>query len=792
MSHSSTRGSRSPSRSPSRSRSTSPRRNYQSDEDMGGNVSDQDDGEGFYAGDDEDFVEEENTTTITTDQRRQLAAELGDDLVFDLGDYTGQDDEQEPEEKEPEEKPKETPKKKKRKKELKIETDTGDRDDPQDAESEQIANAIALSLLDQQEFDEVVSNFPPAQQTPLDRTARNSYRAWLANKPLNPGARTSAILKVAMEAEHPTDPELWAMIGEKLQIYPATWAEILGRSSLQHLGNFSNTTAITVEQFCEKNKLDIAEYHAAMNSKGYTVFGTGTEDDREIAGSDHNAKIIELTRSLLGKRLDAMKKVRDSKTSGVVHEGSSRQRSLDRLAWVMNELKTTRECVAVAKLASDELRLFANVPDNQMMSHFIQLMRTAIGDVANTEAEIKAMFDILSSNKPRGKAEWSQTQLRQMERRLRKTLVFLNTLNTECTNLRVIAHTKQYTGPPNKDDRKVHAETQGAAVIVKRRMNLRSKTASAPKREEKQPRPQQSEFPEVKQAAQTADQLMGQAEYNELDNQLEQTEIAIGISKLCCFYCWLMLGAMAQSEGIAIKISGTHFNTYKWPVPDDLTSEKILTAFLGLNRDNLNTQEQMLANALKTPKGRAAVIQAIKNYEMDGGDTITEYPSSEDESDIDYRYTVKPSEEEVEKRKRRRSVKPETGTKKLRQGLTAKDSMPVVTQTVTNRDDELVLKFPRQLVQDTIAAMQPPPTTPVRRVNAIKIVPPLNTDGTRRPTTTLNFATPVVLPSRPASEGPVPLTPPSSPTRRQRDPASTVTVVEEKKDVDMTGDTQDQ
>jgi hypothetical protein len=118
-----------------------------------------------------------------------------------------------------------------------------------------------------------------------------------------------------------------------------------------------------------------------------------------------------------------------------------------------------------------------------------------------------------------------------------------------------------------------------------------------------------------------------------ITRRIEDLEVMIGISKLCCFHCLLLIRAMSKVAGIEMAVSGSHFNTYNWPVAEVLSTPEVLAAFLGLDEASKSPYAEFLLEAMKTEDGRRAIIIGIKEAKkLGGGDTTTDYISSEDEA----------------------------------------------------------------------------------------------------------------------------------------------------------------
>lgn len=493
------------------------------------------------------------------------------------------------------------------------------------------ATSTMLALMDQPTFVQVTQQNPDL----IKQVTTGGADYLTVSAKLTVASSPEEILLAAWNHPDPTDPKLWAAIGKKLAIMPGTWSEILGRTAHRKAKFADKGLRQSIRTFCTEHGLDFADYENALTSEGYTLLGPGWYDEGlglAVATGNPKDSVRNLVVAQLENRHKAAKagKMTADEIGVIQKSDDPAQRALDRLAWVVANLRSTRQCVAVAKLQSEELRLFANVPDRDMEADFQSLLNAATEGVDKADQLTKALFDQLVNRKDR-KGDLTEMDVRDTERRLRKTLTYLQQLSDQWQNMRVIAHTKTFSGKGNK---KVHAETQLGATAI-RKHDLDTRRAS--KVELKKPAKQLNDPPGLSGVKQAIADVTQTAESAELDGRLQQTEIAIGISKLCCFYCWLMLGALAKTKDMTLTISQTHFRTYEWPVPTSLTTKDILAAYLGLSdipEDGLTQDQADLLAHLDTDEGRAAAISTIKATVLDKkGNQRTEYPSSDEEGD---------------------------------------------------------------------------------------------------------------------------------------------------------------
>lgn len=590
-------------------------------------------------------------------------------------------------------------------------------------------NSSFLELLPFEDFDDVVAKHPEIFPLTITTTAtvplgaRATMRAWLKSSDLLDAASgPEEILATALKHPTPADPALWAAIAEVVGVIPGTWNEVLARATLMDGSIMSVPLQKKIKAFCTKHKLDHSLYQGSLRGDGYTLFGLGeAEMGMRIAPSSFVDRIHRLTEARLKDRhTSAREGELTGRTMKLREVDDSEQHALDRLAWILATLRSSRECVAVAKLASRELRLFANVSDPQMIKDFQTLMDAATASVGDLDQLTKALYERMADRTKRGK-ELDAWDLRQMERRLRKTLNYLQVLSGQWQDMRVIAHNSQFTGgPKDGGTQKVHAETQAGTTVV-RKVDLDTGKSSLPKKGKmpKRRKSQAGAYQDLERVRTTAEKLLGEVDQAAAARRLKETQVAIGISKLCCFYCWLMLGALANTKGVAITISGTHFKTYGWPVPEALTSEEVLTAFLGL--DGPVTGDALeLKNHLKTVEGRAAVVDAIKRTPLGAGEQETGYASSEDEGDTPYKpkaYTLsktpvgeRPSKAKKKKAKQITKIETDTGAEPAT-STQVMETEPDFSKATVTADPETLkirIKLPRRAMTMTPVKLHSP------------------------------------------------------------------------------------
>ncbi|MFI6481791.1 hypothetical protein ACIBH1_27940 [Nonomuraea sp. NPDC050663] len=486
--------------------------------------------------------------------------------------------------------------------------------------------------------DDSVASDTAEQMIAADTRQELPYtRADVRNFLVNDMKFTSAadpfeIMDAISKFDNPGHPLVWQAVSDVLKVTAGGWAGTLAAATLNCARAADIDLHDRVKTFCDQNGLDYAEFVAALKDEGHPLFGKPNKAPRnlfEAGWRDMDPKVAGLVKTQLGARHKSMRAAINQNQpppTSLTTSGSPEQHSLDRLAWVLATLRSQRQCVAVAKLKTHELRLFANKPDDRMEADFRRLLQAADEQLTGVQEMTQSLLDDMTKKPLRGMTQekTDQTSLR----RLTKTLKYLTQLSQDWADLRVMAHTAQNQHGHKSDH--VHAETQAGALVVKRRMNLKQNTATKPVVQ--QPQQLDADLAQLNGAAAQTQQMVAAAQ---VTRDVQEAEFAIGISKLCCFYCWLMLSAVAETEGLDVTVSSTHFDTYKWPLPAELTSAEILRAFLGIPASGGTPTEQALNATLMSTDGARKIASAIQNMKLPAkADAISDYYSSgEDEGD---------------------------------------------------------------------------------------------------------------------------------------------------------------
>ncbi|NUT42997.1 MAG: hypothetical protein HOV86_23720 [Thermoactinospora sp.] len=491
---------------------------------------------------------------------------------------------------------------------------------------------------DEEEEDDSVASETAEQMIAADTPQELPYtRADVRNFLLNdmkatPASNPFEILDALSKFDDPGHPLVWQAVADVLKVTAGGWAGTLAAATLNCALAADINLHDRVKTFCDENGLDYAEFAAALEDEGHPLFGRPNTAPRnlfEAGWRDMDENVAKLVKKQLEARHKSMRAVINQNQplpTSLSTSGSPEQHSLDRLAWVLATLRSQRQCVAVAKLKTHELRLFANKPDDRMEADFRRLLQAADEQLTGVQEMTQSLLDDMTKKPLRGMSQekTDQTSLR----RLTKTLKYLTQLSQDWSDLRVMAHTAQNQHGHKSEH--VHAETQAGALVVKRRMNLKQNTATMPVVQ--QPQQLDPDLAQLNGAAAQTQQMVAAAQ---VTRDVQEAEFAIGISKLCCFYCWLMLSAVAETEGLDVTVSSTHFDTYKWPLPAELTSAEIMRAFLGIPAAGGTTTEQALNATMMTPDGVRKIASAIQNMKLPAkADAISDYYSSgEDEAD---------------------------------------------------------------------------------------------------------------------------------------------------------------
>ncbi|MET8139438.1 hypothetical protein ABZU32_03895 [Sphaerisporangium sp. NPDC005288] len=455
-----------------------------------------------------------------------------------------------------------------------------------------------------------------------------------------PGTSPLYVLSVAREMPAPADPKLWRDIGEFLRVPYTEMPEIVAELAWQRGEADDEAILNEVRELAAEAGGDpdevLERYENAIVSpnpltllKGART-DPGTAETGRVPGAEerrlkaavherlrlrHAAQAEEAAAAGGGREYRAeLLKGKKNKREKLTSE----QRSLDRLAWVLQHLQDSRECVAVAS-AGNELRLWANTPDDEMARDLNDLLEVARAQTAGAEEDLndqlQGMWNLLrQSGLDVRDGEPTLQQWKAAERRLRKTITFLAELEATWGKVQTSAQTLQFL------DGKVHAEVQFADDLLRLRAELKAKMAT---------------LPEDQRAA-----------YQERLRLIDEARVAVGISKLCCLKCYLAIGAVISVEKLSITISGTHYRTYDWPMPPSLaSSEPLLRAYLNLPAKPTKAADKELDAALKDPAKRAVIVKAINTYIVDGYLTPNGYISSEDERGLEFTFYDQPPEE---------------------------------------------------------------------------------------------------------------------------------------------------
>ncbi|MFC7381757.1 hypothetical protein [Sphaerisporangium rhizosphaerae] len=445
-----------------------------------------------------------------------------------------------------------------------------------------------------------------------------------------PGTSPLYVISVAREMPAPADPKLWRDIGEFLRVPYTDMPEIIAELAWQRGEADDEAILAELDKLAEDTGIDADEVRAryeniVVSANPLTLLkGAGTDpgtaetgrvpgpEERRLRAAVHerlrlrHAAQAQKAAAAGGGREYRAELLKGKKNKR--EKSTSEQRSLDRLAWVLQHLQDSRECVAVAS-AGNELRVWANTPDDQMARDLNDLLEVARAQTAGAEEDLndqlQGMWNLLrQSGLDVRDGEPTLQQWKAAERRLRKTITFLAELEATWGKIQTSAQTLQFL------DGKVHAEVQFADDLLRLRAELQAKMET---------------LPEDQRAA-----------YQERLRLIDQVRVAVGISKLCCLKCYLAIKAVISVEKLPITISGTHYRTYDWPMPPSLaSSEPLLRAYLKLPAKLTKAGDKELDAALKDPAKRAVIVKAINTYVVDGYLTPNGYISSEDESGLE-------------------------------------------------------------------------------------------------------------------------------------------------------------
>ncbi|WP_170322009.1 hypothetical protein [Acrocarpospora pleiomorpha] len=245
-------------------------------------------------------------------------------------------------------------------------------------------------------------------------------------------------------------------------------------------------------------------------------------------------------------------------------------RALDRLADVITSFDGDRVCVAVLHRGR-EIGICANRPDYWMGDDLEALLRAsrAVGDEAR-----RRFAELLDQMGGRGGEEQLGKRSRERaEVRLLKTIAFLRDLERTHGRIRVVPYTSEIPVAGNGKEMEVHAEM--VALTIGRK----------------------------------------------------NPGASLGVGKLCCFKCWLLLNAF---PGVFTRRDfATHMKTYPWPPPKFLTEPGALQElFSSTTEDSL---PEAIQEAIEDRRTWPALCNALYIAQGDQGGFDTGYPSSEDE-----------------------------------------------------------------------------------------------------------------------------------------------------------------
>ncbi|GLX93093.1 hypothetical protein [Herbidospora sp. NBRC 101105] len=410
------------------------------------------------------------------------------------------------------------------------------------------------------------------------------------------------------------DGAVWTALSRLLGFPPDTVLpeKILAEMVIEHVLDGDPFVRQEIEQFFVAIGEDVGLYDLELaRLGGLALLGDPATDQPRKASTRQNAGIRQATAARL-------RKIKNELVAGV-RVNTAEQRSLDRLAWVLANLKASRGCVAVVTMLENEIRLFANSADAGLGADFKRPFDLAMEGRRAAADDIGAMFDEMVGQKMEVRklkdGKLPPDVLRRGERRLRKTLDYLASLEKQWDDLRVMTHEAAR-------GMKIHAETQAGDVLLRQRSSALGEEAGWSDDEDL-----------TKREAALQDKI-NDGRRARLSRRITDAKIAIGISKLCCFKCWLMIQAL-RAEGVTLTPSGTHAKTYGsgWPAPASLARPSLLRAFLQIpsKAEARTSADEYLVKAMSTPEGREAIIAEIVSFTQKG-QKDSGYDSSEDEA----------------------------------------------------------------------------------------------------------------------------------------------------------------
>ncbi|GAA0985501.1 hypothetical protein GCM10009555_061040 [Acrocarpospora macrocephala] len=445
-----------------------------------------------------------------------------------------------------------------------------------------------------------------------DFQSSEGLRAWFEKVEGLTAASTAPELLRAMED---VDPQLtdvaWKCMAEILGFEESRAEDVLARTAVEHAADGDTELQRQIAEYCAKAGLDHERYLRSYGDfGGLMLFGDATKQEVSLAPGREASIILERSLQAHMKALHA-----EFKQRTVVNEHNHHY---DRIAWILASLKSARECVALITDMGQEIRFFANKPDMDLGVDFIRLLNAAInGSDTCTDGVEKLFREMADQNLGRRLKEGerlSKADLKSAERRLRKTLDLLHHNHEEWSALRVLVH--------NAGNRQhVHAETQAADAVLDRRDRFLGEEASDD---------ENGDLVLLEGTLREKQALVKRAEFKRL---VENAHLALGISKLCCFKCWLMLLATGQ-KGVGLPASGTHGKTYGWPAPASMAKASVIRAFLRIDPATTDKNQLVVLNALRTKKGRAMVVNFISTW-GGKGELGTDYASSEEDEGLE-------------------------------------------------------------------------------------------------------------------------------------------------------------
>ncbi|UBU08503.1 nucleic acid/nucleotide deaminase domain-containing protein [Nonomuraea gerenzanensis] len=441
---------------------------------------------------------------------------------------------------------------------------------------------------------------------------------WLRHcaKP-QPGDSPVAVLEAVRQIDRePYNESVWALVGKLVDSDFKHWSEILGELAIRR-GEFGKgEVLLALEQLLptQKEKLALRQGYIGVAAKvdplrlvSITTPPTQVADTVPQVTGKEEGTIRKLVHDRLRTRFNKIKSVVSGKQSTAYRAKQTQatspdQRALDRLSWVLTHLEDARQCVSVA-LSKNNMRIWANMPDAEMQADLTRLFTAATAGAQEAEAQLATIWtDLHKSNLGVRPGKPTPQAWHDAERRLLKTLRFLADLLTKFDKIRLSAHSAAYERTSGE---LVHTETQ-ASDDIKHSRDL------------------------LKADLRKLEELTG------IKVMLQEVAMAIGISKLSCFKCWITLLA-ARTEGIDLKGSGTHGKSFgKWTMPAAVgSSPQVLKAILGVTGANKGDAD--LAGYIDDPTTVSAVLKAINTFPEESAAKKTIYYSSEEEDGLDFK-----------------------------------------------------------------------------------------------------------------------------------------------------------